>query len=129
MLSRMYNFSKRHRYKFVATSAVIGGVALLGKLAEAKLRSLREEETRRLLEATMRGHQGGMPISVFLLFEFRCLLAIRNLMHTMCVVHSVMILCQEILPCSTGQCADAAATVQPNWQPELHIQYKTKLHD
>lgn len=57
MLSRMYNFSKRHRYKFVATSAVIGGVALLGKLAEAKLRSLREEETRRLLEATMRGHQ------------------------------------------------------------------------
>merc|ERR550539_553739 len=57
MLSRIYNFTKRHRYKFVATSAVVGGVALLGKLAEAKLRSLREEETRRLLEATMKAHQ------------------------------------------------------------------------
>ena len=58
MFSRMYSFARRHRYKLVATSAVVGGVALLGKLAEAKLRALREEETRRLLEATMRGHQG-----------------------------------------------------------------------
>ena len=58
MFSRMYSFARRNRYKLVATSAVVGGVALLGKLAEAKLRALREEETRRLLEATMRGHQG-----------------------------------------------------------------------
>ena len=56
MLSRLYNFSRRHRNKFLVVGAVAGGVALLGRYAEARVRQWREEETRAMLEAARRGH-------------------------------------------------------------------------
>ena len=41
-------------------------------------------------------------------------------------VRSDVILCKAFLKCSTGRWADTAATVQPNWEPELPKEKKRK---
>jgi peroxin-3 len=56
MFSRLHSFTRRHRNKFIVASAVAGGVALLGKYAESKVRQWQEEQTRSLLEATRKRH-------------------------------------------------------------------------
>ena len=48
------------------------------------------------------------------------------------VWHPVSHECKAIFKCLTnrhGRWADAAATVGPNWQPELQIENKPKHHD
>ena len=51
------------------------------------------------------------------------------LCSALCIVPSVAMFCKAFLTCSAGRWADTAATVQPNWQSELPIENKTKLHD
>ena len=43
-------------------------------------------------------------------------------------VRSVVIFCKAFLVCSTGHWSDTAATVEPNWWPELQKENKTKHH-
>ncbi|XP_071398205.1 peroxisomal biogenesis factor 3 [Centroberyx affinis] len=44
MFSSAWNFLKRHRRKFIFTGAVVGGVYLLGKYAQKKMREIQERE-------------------------------------------------------------------------------------
>ncbi|XP_028296352.1 peroxisomal biogenesis factor 3 [Gouania willdenowi] len=44
MFSSIWNFMKRHKRKFLFTGAVVGGVYVLGKYAQKKLRDLQERE-------------------------------------------------------------------------------------
>ena len=56
MFSRVIDFGKRHRRKFLTVSALAGGLVLAGKFAEFKLNSWREAETRLYLERARRLH-------------------------------------------------------------------------
>ncbi|KAF3703184.1 Peroxisomal biogenesis factor 3 Peroxin-3 Peroxisomal assembly protein PEX3 [Channa argus] len=44
MFSSTWNFVKRHRRKFIFAGAVVGGVYLLGKYAQKKIREIQEKE-------------------------------------------------------------------------------------
>uniref|UniRef100_A0A7N5ZPQ4 Peroxisomal biogenesis factor 3 n=1 Tax=Anabas testudineus TaxID=64144 RepID=A0A7N5ZPQ4_ANATE len=44
MFSSTWNFIKRHKRKFIFTGAVVGGVYLLGKYAQKKIREIQEKE-------------------------------------------------------------------------------------
>ncbi|XP_008395275.1 peroxisomal biogenesis factor 3 [Poecilia reticulata] len=44
MFSSVWNFIKRHKKKFIFTGAVVGGVYLLGKYAQKKIREVQEKE-------------------------------------------------------------------------------------
>uniref|UniRef100_A0A3B5PQ11 Peroxisomal biogenesis factor 3 n=1 Tax=Xiphophorus maculatus TaxID=8083 RepID=A0A3B5PQ11_XIPMA len=44
MFSSVWNFIKRHKKKFIFTGAVVGGVYLLGKYAQKKIKEVQEKE-------------------------------------------------------------------------------------
>ncbi|XP_070844191.1 peroxisomal biogenesis factor 3 [Chaetodon trifascialis] len=44
MFSSLWNFIKRHKRKFIFTGAVVGGVYILGKYAQKKIREIQERE-------------------------------------------------------------------------------------
>uniref|UniRef100_A0A8C4SU35 Peroxisomal biogenesis factor 3 n=1 Tax=Erpetoichthys calabaricus TaxID=27687 RepID=A0A8C4SU35_ERPCA len=44
MLTSTWNFLKRHKRKFIFAGAVVGGVYILGKYAQRKIRELQERE-------------------------------------------------------------------------------------
>ncbi|CAG5928476.1 peroxisomal biogenesis factor 3 [Menidia menidia] len=44
MFSSVWNFIKRHKRKFIFTGAVVGGVYLLGKYAQMKIKEIQEKE-------------------------------------------------------------------------------------
>ncbi|XP_072218584.1 peroxisomal biogenesis factor 3 [Leuresthes tenuis] len=44
MFSSVWNFIKRHKRKFIFTGAVVGGVYLLGKYAQQKIKEIQEKE-------------------------------------------------------------------------------------
>lgn len=44
MFSSVWNFIKRHKKKFIFTGAVIGGVYVLGRYAQKKIREIQEKE-------------------------------------------------------------------------------------
>ena len=46
-----------------------------------------------------------------------------------CGICSVVIFCKALLTCSTGSRADSAETMQPNCEPDLSNENKTKDHD
>jgi len=50
-MSNFVTWVKRHRRKFVISGAVLGGLYLVGKVAERQMAKLQEEETRKILEA------------------------------------------------------------------------------
>lgn len=56
MLSRIYEFGRRHRRKVFVASALAGGLVLAGKIAEYKFKSWRDEETRGYLERVRKQH-------------------------------------------------------------------------
>ena len=56
MFGRVNDFLRRHRYKLLVASGVAGGLVILGKYAESKLKEWQENETSRFLEKARKSH-------------------------------------------------------------------------
>ncbi|XP_068199082.1 peroxisomal biogenesis factor 3 isoform X2 [Antennarius striatus] len=54
MFASVWNFVKRHKRKFVFTGAVLGGVYLVGRFAQRKVRELQEKEASEFIAQTRR---------------------------------------------------------------------------